>query len=235
MTLPADLGSSSLVPSADRSPVFRRYRDTSWLWVTTATSLVTMAGLLTATVAGFMAAGVLGLVGGVAAGVGAGLWAGLRMSAAANSSLRKRLRQELGVRGRGIFVGLRGHQDDLWSELHRKETDDNVGFVEFEEHGLRVTTEAGKVDLRRDAIIGFDKEPVKAMPMLWFIRVQFELDGQEASFLLVSREGDSIREQVEATEVLYRRLVEWYADAQLRWLDAHRGPAALPDPHRTGR
>lgn len=203
--------------------MFREYRDKSWLLVTTATALVTLLGLSVTTVVGLWAGGVLGLAGGVLAGVGGGLWAGLRMSSNANRLLRLRLRSSLGVRGRGIFVGLRLSQTDLWNELHRKETDDNVGFLELGEEQLSLTSEAGKVTLHRDSIRGFERERVKAVPMLWFIRVLVDDDETfEGSFLIVSREGDSLTAQVEATRLLYERLVAWHAEHQLAWLAAHR-------------
>lgn len=222
MNLPA-VRSVELVPSAEASPVFREYRDKSWLWVTSATAIVTLFGLTATTLFGLWLGGVAGLLGGVVAGVGSGLWAGLRMSATANRVLRRRLRRTLGVRGRGIFVGLRAQQDDLWSELHRKETDDNVGFLELGDEAMAITSEAGKVSLQKDEIRGFERETVKAVPMLWFIRVLVDQEGQDGSFLLVSREGDSLRAQVEATRILYERLVAWHAEHQLAWLDQHRG------------
>lgn len=210
------------MPSAEASPVFREYRDKSWLWVTSATAIVTLFGLSATTIFGLWLGGIAGLLGGVVAGVGSGLWAGLRMSAAANRVLRRRLRRNLGVRGRGIFVGLRASQGDLWSELHRKETDDNVGFLELGEEALTLTSEAGKVSLQRDVIRGFERETVKAVPMLWFIRVIVDDEGHDGSFLLVSREGDSLRAQADATQVLYERLVAWHTEHQLAWLEAHR-------------
>lgn len=216
---------TAMVPSADASPVFREYRDRSWLMVTTGTALVTLVGLSFTTVVGLWAGGLLGLLGGVVAGVGGGLWAGLSMSAVANRLLRRRLRQSLGVRGRGIFVGLRTSQGDLWTELHRKETDDNVGFLELGDQTLSVISEAGKVTLPRDSIRGFERERVKAVPMLWFIRVLIdEEEGFEGSFLVVSREGDSLAAQSEATALLYDRLVTWHTEHQLAWLEAHRDP-----------
>ena len=223
------------MPPAEASPVFVHYRDRTWLWVTSGTAAVTLGGLTLATGAGLLLGGLGGLLAGVGLGITGGIWAGLKMSASANGHLRRKLRKTLGVRGRGIFVGLRANQDDLWSELNRKETDDNVGFLEFEEHGLVLTSEAGKVRLRRDAIRGFERETVKAVPLLWFIRVLVDHEGDEGAFLLVSREGDSLRDQEQATQVLYKRLIEWHADYQLAWLAAHRpgtDEAEGPDPYR---
>lgn len=214
-----------LVPSVEASPVFREYRDKSWLWVTTATAIVTLFGLTATTIFGLWLGGAAGLLGGVFAGVGSGLWAGLRMSATANRGLRRRLRRTLGVRGRGIFVGLRIRQDDLWAELHRKETDDNVGFLELGDDAMSITSEAGKVSLPRGDVRGFERETVKAVPMLWFIRVLVDVEGQDGTFLLVSREGDSLRAQAEATRILYERLVGWHAEHQLAWLETHRDDA----------
>ncbi len=219
--------SGALIPSADASPVFREYRDKSWFLVTSATALITVLGLSASTFIGLWAGGLLGLVGGVVAGATGGLWAGLQMSATANRLLRRRLRERLGVRGRGVFVGLRAYQDDLWSELHRKETDDNVGFLEIGDESITITSEGAKVCLPRDDIRGFEKERVKAVPMLWFIRVLVDDDGcYQSSFLLVSREGDSLAAQEKATRLLYERLINWHAEHQLKWLAEHRDEAA---------
>lgn len=218
--------SGALIPSADASPVFREYRDKSWFLVTSATALITVLGLTASTFLGLWAGGLFGLVGGVVAGATGGLWAGLKMSATANRLLRRRLRERLGVRGRGVFVGMRAYQDDLWSELHRKETDDNVGFLEVGDESLTITSEGAKVCLPRDDIRGFEQERVKAVPLLWFIRVLIDHEGFEGSFLLVSREGDSLAAQAEATRLLYERLIDWHADHQLKWLAEHRDEAA---------
>ena len=212
-----------LVPSGEDSPEFRRYRDRTWLQVTSGTALVTtVGGLAMAIAAGGLLGAPAALIAGVGLGLVSGMWSGLKLSALANRGLRARLRRALGVRGRGIFVGLRAEQGALWAELRRKETDDNVGFLEIEEHTLCITTEVGKVAMRREAVRGFDRERVKAVPMLTFVRVLLDDDGRDASFLLVSREGDSLRAQAAATETLYRRLVEWHAEHQLAWLDQHR-------------
>jgi hypothetical protein len=214
---------SALVPSGEASPEFRRYRDRTWLQVTTGTAAVTAGGIVLALVLGGTLGGLAGFVAGVSLGMLAGMWTGLHLSAVANRRLRGRLRRQLGVRGRGIFVGLRAAQGALWAELHRKETDDNVGFLEVEAQHLLITTEAGKVALRREDVRGFTRERVKAVPLLSFVRVLLDEDGVDASFLLISREGDSLKAHVEASEVLYRLLVEWHAEHQLRWLEAQRG------------
>ncbi|MCA9549310.1 MAG: hypothetical protein KC933_04695 [Myxococcales bacterium] len=213
---------TGLVPTGEDSPEFRRYRDRTWLQVTAGTAVVTTVGMAAAFLMGGSLGGVLGFVAGVGLGLGAGVWSGLKMSALANRGLRRRLRSALGVRGRGIFVGLRAEQGGLWSELQRKETDDSVGFLELEAQHLVITTEVGKVALRSDDVRGFRRERVKAVPMLSFVRVLLNHDGFDASFLIVSREGDTLRAQVEATEVLYGRLVEWHAEHQLAWLARHR-------------
>lgn len=220
MALPVPSRGADLVPSGDEAPVFARYRDRTFVVVTAGTVLATTALLPAAMVAGLVALqGIAGVVAGAGVACTAGFGIGMWMTSTANRLLRARVRSALGARARGVFVGLRAMQGGLLKEVVRKETDDNVGFLELEEARLRITTESGVVTLEPDAIRGFVPERVKAIPYLAFVRVELS-DG--SSMLLISREGDSLRAMRRATERLRSRLVTWHAEHHLRWLDGAR-------------
>lgn len=216
VSIPVRNCEQALVPESETSPVFQRYRGGAYASVLAAFfgpfTAITLAAVV-------MIPGTPMVAMGLLAGAVTGVYLAMQRMGQTNRSLRRRLARALGVRGKGVFVGLRAMQGTLLSESLRTETDDNVGFLQIEERRLLVHTEAQALVLDIDEIRGFLTEPVVALPYLFFIRVEL-MNGD--SFLVTSREGDTLRGMRGATETLRGRLVKWHADHQLAWLESGR-------------
>ena len=209
------------LPSSEASPSFRYHLERTAPLAVAAAALHTVAipvacglvGLALFGAGAFFPAGAVGFVGAMSFLN----WIPL----IGNRTLRANLVRTLGAKPGWVFVGLRASQGSVLEEARRVETDDNVGFLRTTNEALEVTTEGGSVSIPRDRIRGFAQERMLGLPYLFFIRVEFEEDNRIKSFLFVSREGNSVREHRKNTDALRRRLVEWHAEHQLKWLEAH--------------
>lgn len=216
---------TDMVPFAKGGTLFAQYRVRAGI---AANVIVGLSGLG----AGFLMAiglGALGVTGGIAA-LALGL-AGVAVTAnqvgcIGNRALADRLRERLGIdTGELEFVGLCRGDNNARSKLLKPhlETDDNVGFLGFDDECLRVHLEAATLAIPREEIRRISLERVVELPYLRWVRIEFFRDDQAtASFLLMSREGTTLRDLRRGTRALHDRLVEWHVSAQLRWLDEER-------------
>jgi hypothetical protein len=218
---------TDMVPFAKGGTLFAQYRVRAGI---AANVIVGLSGLA----AGCLMAlglGALGVTGGIAA-LAFGL-AGVTVTAnlvgcIGNRALAERLRERLGIdTGELEFVGLcRGDNNARKKILTpHLETDDNVGFLGFDDERLRVHLEAATLVIPREEIRRISLERVVELPYLRWVRIEFFREDQAtASFLLMSREGTTLRDLRRATRSLHDRLVEWHVSAQLRWLEEEREP-----------
>lgn len=215
-SVPAEL------PTSGDSPSFRNHLERTAPKAVAAAALHTVAIPLAAGLVGLLAFGIAGFLPASALGFFGALSFLNWIPLIGNRTLRNNLEQSLGPKQGWVFVGLRASQGSLVQEARRVETDDNVGFLRTTDEALEVTTEGGALSVGRDMIRGFSTERMLGLPYLQYIRVEFEEDGALRSFLFVSREGGSVEQHRKNTVALHDRLVEWHADHQLKWLDAHR-------------
>jgi hypothetical protein len=103
------------------------------------------------------------------------------------------------------------------------ETDDNVGLLALTDTDLVVLTEQMPIIVPRSDIIDVQLERMIELPYLQWIRVKLLVDGVEESILLSSRQAGTLRQGKRATRRLAKRLTDWWADEQLRWLEEERG------------
>ncbi len=85
---------------------------------------------------------------------------------------------------------------------------------------LLILTDGGKIAIALNEITDVSLERLVELPVLSWIRIAFERDQGASSVLVVSRQATSLRRARCATRRLYERIVDWYADGQLRWHDA---------------
>ncbi len=207
------------VPSSEDSPSFRNHLErTAPVAVAAATVHTLLLPIIFASVGwavfgtgGFLPVGAMGLL----VALSCLNW----IPVIGNQTLRDNLVKSLGRKPGATFVGLRAVQGNGVQEALRVETDDNVGFLYTTDRSLEVVTEGGSLSVPRDRIRGFDTERMRGLPYLHYIRVEFEEDHMLKAFLVVSREGRSIKQHRKTTERLRARLVEWHAEHQLRWLE----------------
>lgn len=215
-----------IVPYSGRGSTFRRHCRTHGVLALTTTSLGMFTPLLCGTL-GFLA---LGLGWGLLAASASTLAAISIVNIAAllgNDKLESRLRERIGAAsGHLEFVGLCRSENNTFRGKYltpRLDTDDNVGFLDLTDSELRIWTEESMVVIARDSIQRIDRARCIELPYLSWIQIEFEdEDNITGSFLLMSRQASSIRGIYSRTEDLYRQLIDWHTEAQLRWLEAHR-------------
>lgn len=206
-----------------RPPLFRRYAVTVAMPASVAIGALLPMLVAAGTLVGAAVAGGLGAALGFGAGVAGA--AGLldRGLLFGNRRLKRRLREKIGPVVNNLeFVGVCRPESN---GVIRMETDDNVGFLALTPTSLTILLEDGALIIPWDRVRGFALDRVASMPYLPWVRVMYNGDRGEEGLLLMSRDAPSVRAQRRATLALHDRLVSFFADGQLDWLDTER---ALP-------
>lgn len=214
MVVPQDL-----VPVASRRSLFASYQRREGVLVNVVAGGVFACALGSAAVSSVAMGPVWGLsilgVGLVSMGWIANAWGLL-----GNDGLADRLREQLGVAETGwSFVGVcRGHQNRLAAKLFppRVETDENVGFVRLGPDRLELRMEDATVEVPRSRVRDVRTEEVVEAPFLEWIRLElYDQDDRLVSFLMMSREGETLREQQAHNSRLFERVRDWHVDDKL--------------------
>lgn len=137
-----------------------------------------------------------------------------------NDGLAERLREELDVdTPEWAFVGVcRGDQNRLAAKLFppRVETDENVGFLRLGPDRLELRMENASLEVPRARVRDVRTEEVVEAPFLEWIRLElYDEDDRLASFLLMSREGETLRDQQNENTQLFERIRDWHVDHKL--------------------
>lgn len=138
-----------------------------------------------------------------------------------NRSLSEGLRELLQIDSdEWTFVGVcRGDQNRIAAKLFppRVETDENVGFVRLYADRLELRFENGTMEVSRGRMRDVRLEEVVEAPFLHWIRLElYDADDRLESFLLMSREGETLREQRVANYRLFERIRDWHVSDKLR-------------------
>lgn len=214
---------------AQGAKLFARHKLVVGVPVMTVISVVVGIGPAVFTVAGLIWGGALGGLAGLGVGMSAAALGLSRIVLFGNGRLRQRLARRLGaIANDAHFVGICETKNNRAMAM-RLETDDNVGFLRRTPTHLTVLTEGNVLVLAQDDIYGFDLVAVAALPYLSWIRVAYDAPSGRESFLMMSREASSIREQKHATKALYEDLVDWHTERQLAWLEARTADLSTAD------
>lgn len=215
-----DAGDRALVPVAPKRSLFGRYQRREGIFVNLVAGVVFGCALGSAAVSSvaFGPFWGLGLFGLGLAGVG---WIANAWGLLGNRELAERLEKLLGLEGSGwVFVGVcRGDQNRLAAKLFppRVETDENVGFFRLAVDQLELRLENGTLEVPRRSVRDVRMEEVVEAPFLHWIRLELYDDEERLdSFLLMSREGETLREQQQANRALFDRIRDWHVSDKLR-------------------
>lgn len=143
-----------------------------------------------------------------------------------NQELAARLKSSLRLTDPGTwyFVGVcRGHQNHLSAKLFppRVETDENVGFMRLFADRLEIRMENATAVVPRAQVRDIRLEDVVEAPFLQWVRIElYDPDGQLDSFLFMSREGNTLREQQRFNHRLFERIRDWHIRDKLKPLIA---------------
>jgi hypothetical protein len=214
----------AIVPASQSSSIFERHRrallPTALFFHTAAVSIPFLSTIP------FLAAG-SALAAAIGSTIGLGVTLALlsRGALIGNARLERRIRARLSAETRKLeFVGICALENNtLERRIHRFETDDNVGLLALTDDRLVVLSEDGRIDIPRDAISSVRLEPLPDYPRLSWIRIDFDDADDRTGFLIMSRDASNLPDLRRKTHVLYDRLVSWFADAQLSWLERNRG------------
>ena len=143
-----------------------------------------------------------------------------------NEALATQLKSLLGIAESAdwAFVGVcRGHQNHLAAKLFppRVETDENVGFLRLLSDQMELRMENATVCIPRPRVRDVRLEEVVEAPFLDWIRVEFyDVDDSLDSFLVMSREGRTLREQQSENTQLFEHIRDWHVEDKLEPLVA---------------
>jgi hypothetical protein len=171
--------------------------------------------------AGFALGGLAGMVAGASAGIFTLYHVTSRSTYLGNERLRDALAEKLRPADGAEFVGVAETRNNRLAPA--VETDDDVGFFELTDSELRLRTESNEIVIRQRDLHGIHFEIMWMHPFLQWLRVEYDDESsQRRSFLMSSRDAKTLADARRNTRKLYRRIVEWHSERQLKWLDAQR-------------
>ncbi|MEO1228345.1 MAG: hypothetical protein AAFZ18_05515 [Myxococcota bacterium] len=229
------LPTTAVVPVASRRSLFATYQRREGVLVNVV-AVGVFLGALTSAAASSVAFGPLWGLGFLGVGLASVRWIADAWGLFGNEELASRLREKLDVEGEGwTFVGVcRGDQNRLAAKLlpPRIDTDENVGFLKLDREHLELRLEDVTVRIPRTDVRDVRTEEVVEAPCLRWIRLElFDADGQVTSFLLMSREAETLRDQQSENERLFEAIRDWHVEDKLAPLvAAGELPALLLEP-----
>jgi hypothetical protein len=211
---------AGLVPVARARSIFAHYQRREGILVNVVAGVVAGCAV-SAAVATTVAGGPVWGLASLLAGCMSTAFIADRWGLLGNRELARRLEGALGLdRRQWTFVGVcRGDQNRLAAKLFppRVETDENVGFLRLESDRLVLRLEEATLEIRRGQIRDVRLEEVVEAPFLWWIRLEVYDEGEHlVSFLVMSREGHTLRQQRSANERLFEQIRDWHVTDKLR-------------------
>lgn len=211
---------AGLVPVAPSRSLFARYRRREGILVNLVAGGLFGSALGLAAVSAVTVGPMWGL-GALTLGVGAMAWLANAWGLLGNATLARRLASLLGLEvGEWTFVGVcRGDQNRLRAKLFppRVETDENVGFMRLEDGALVLRLEDKTIEVSRSRVRDVRTEEVVEAPYLHWIRIElYDADERLDTFLLMSREGRTLRDQRAANDRLFEKMRDWHVSDKLQ-------------------
>ncbi|MBX2810264.1 MAG: hypothetical protein KTR25_00575 [Myxococcales bacterium] len=212
-----------LVPVAPRGSLFASYQRREGILVNLMAGTIFVAALGSAAISSVAVGPLWGLTL-LGLGLASVSWLANAWGLFGNRDLAARLRStiQLPENGPWTFVGLcRGSQNRLAAKLFppRVETDENVGFFGLFSDRLELRMEDTTVTVPRSHVRDIRLEEVVEAPLLRWIRVElYNAEGVLESFLMMSREGENLREQQQANVRMFEDIRDWHIRDKLEQL-----------------